>query len=110
MFRYTKIALLTTALAAASVMAYAASSMDNDAMAIANAKIPMTQAIAAAEQHANGRAARAEYEQTKSGWAYDVEVVSAGKVFDVKVNADNGTVISSAADKADRDGDHDQKD
>ncbi len=110
MFRYMKITLLTTALVTAGALTYAANSMENDAMAIANAKIPMTQAITAAEQHANGRAARAEYEQTKSGWAYDVEVVSANKVFDVKVSADNGTVISSVEDKADRDDGLDKKD
>lgn len=110
MFRYTKIAILATALAAAGAMAYAAKSMENDAMAITKAKIPMTQAITAAEQHVNGKAARAEYEQTKGGWAYDVEVVSGTKVFDVKVDADNGTVISSVEDKADHDDDHDKKD
>ena len=32
----------------------------------------------------------AEYEPTKGGRAYDVEVVSGAKVFDVKGNAENG--------------------
>ena len=41
------------------------------------------QAITVAEQHVHGRASRAEYEHTKTGWAYDVEVVSGAKVFDV---------------------------
>lgn len=51
---------------------------------------------------------RAEYEKSQQGWAYDVEVVSGAKVFDVKVDADKGTVISAAEDKADRDDDHDK--
>lgn len=90
--------------------AFAAKSMENDAMAVGKAKIPMSQAVTAAEQHANGKASRAEFEQTKAGWAYDVEVVSGTKVFDVKVDGDKGTVISSTEDKGDRDDDHDKKD
>ena len=74
---------------------------DNDDAA--NAKNPLTQAIAAAERHANGRAARADYEATKGGWAYDVEVVSGAKVFDVKVEAEQGIVMSSDEDKSDCD-------
>ena len=84
MFRYTKIAILATALTSVCAVAYAAKTMENDALYITNAKVSMVQAVTAAEQHANGRAARAEYEQTKGGWAYDVEVVKGSKVFDVK--------------------------
>jgi uncharacterized membrane protein YkoI len=68
------------------------------------------QAVTVAEQHANGKASRAEYENSKQGWVYDVEVVSGAKVFDVRVDADKGTVISSAEDKADHDDDHDKQD
>ena len=79
-------------------------------MAIGNAKVSMAQAIAAAEQHTSGKAMRAEYENTKSGWAWDVETVSGAKVFDVRVDAANGTVLSSNADKSDRDDEHDERD
>lgn len=103
--------LALAALSATAIgTAFAAQAMENDAMAIANAKIPLAQAVTAAEHHAHGKASKAEYEKTKAGWAYDVEVVSGNKVFDVKVNADNGTVIASTEDKADRDDDHDAKD
>ena len=108
MNRYSKLALLATAIAAAGTVAFAAQGgIGNDAMAITTAKIPLAQAITIAEQHANGRAARAEYENSKQGWVYDVEVVSGTKIFDVKVDAGKGTVISSAEDKADHDDDHD---
>jgi uncharacterized membrane protein YkoI len=110
MFRYTKIAALALGLITLGTAAFSAQTMENDAAGIANAKITMIQAVTAAEQHANGKAARAEYEQAKAGWVYDVEVVSGAKVFDVKVDADKGTIISSVEDKADRDDDHDQKD
>ena len=111
MNRYSKLSLLATAIAAAVTVAYAAQGgMENDAMAITKAKIPLAQAVTTAEQHANGKASRAEYENSKQGWVYDVEVVSGAKVFDVKVDAEKGTVISSAEDKADRDDDHDKQD
>ncbi|WP_034296937.1 PepSY domain-containing protein [Herbaspirillum sp. RV1423] len=111
MNRYIKISILTAIIAASGTAAYATQGgMENDALSITKAKIPLSQAVTIAEQHANGKAARAEYESTKHGWVYDVEVVSGPKVFDVKVDPDKGTVISSSEDKADRDDDHDKKD
>ena len=70
-----------------------------------------TQAIAAAEQQAGGRASKAEYEHSKQhGWVYDVEVVAGAKVFDVKVDAQNGAVLASALDSEDHDDGHDARD
>lgn len=108
MYRFAKLSLLAVAIAATSAVAYAKDGMENDAMAITKAKIPLTQAVTVAEQHANGKAARAEYENSKQGWVYDVEIVSGAKVFDVRVDADKGTVISSAEGNADHDDDHDE--
>ena len=111
MNRYTKLSLLAITIATAGATAYAAKGgMENDAMAIAKAKISLTQAVAIAERHAKGKAARAEYENSKQGWIFDVEVVSGAKVFDVRVDASKGTIISSVEDKSDRDDNHDKKD
>ena len=110
MYRYSTLSLLALAFAALGTVAYAANRMENDAMAITKANIPLTQAVTSAEQYANGKAARAEYEHSQQGWVYDVEVVSGSKVFDVKIDADKGTVISSAEDKADHDDDYDEQD
>jgi uncharacterized membrane protein YkoI len=111
MYRYTRLSLLAIAIATTGAVAYAArGGMENDALAITQARIPLTRAITVAEQHANGTASRAEYENSRQGWVYDVEVVSGTKVFDVRVDADKGTVISSAEDEADRDDDHDKQD
>lgn len=105
MYHYTKLALLVVALATGGGMAYAVSSqqagMENDALAIGKAKISLTQAIATAEQQTGGKASRAEFEHEKGSWVFDVEVVKAGKVFDVRIDADKGTVLSSKEDKAD---------
>lgn len=108
MFRYSKSFFLVVALVALGTVTYAA---ENDATAISKAKIPLTQAITAAEQHTNGKAAKAEFEQSKQhGWVYDVEVVSGAKVFDVKVDPNKGTVIASTEDKVDNDDEHDEQD
>ena len=110
MYRTTKLSLLAIALAAAGTAAFAAKQMENDALAIAKANIPLAQAVTSAEQHAKGKAVRAEYEHSKQGWVYEVEVVSGTKVFDVRVDPDKGAVLSSTEDKADSDDEHDQED
>jgi uncharacterized membrane protein YkoI len=111
MSRYSKILFLTVALTAVGAIAYAAPAVENDASAIGKAKISLVQAVTAAEQHVNGKAAKAEFERSKQhGWVYDVEVVSGPKVFDVKVDPDKGAVIASTEDKADHDDGRDEQD
>ncbi|RUP33252.1 MAG: peptidase M4 [Curvibacter sp.] len=111
MYRNTTLSLIGIAIAAAGAMAYAAKGgVESDTFAISKAQVQLAQAVTVAEQHAQGKAVRAEYENSKQGWLYDVEVVSGAKVFDVRVDADKGTVISSAEDKADHDDDHDKQD
>jgi uncharacterized membrane protein YkoI len=110
MNRYSKLSIVAAGLAAAGTAAFAAQKIENDEIAINNAKISLVQAISAAEQHSKGRASRAEYEKSKQGWVYDVEVVSGAKVFDVKVDADKGSVIAATEDKADKDDEHDEQD
>lgn len=61
MNRYSKLSFLVRSIAAESSVTYAASqSWENNAAAIAKAKIPLNQAVTVAEQHTNGMAARAE--------------------------------------------------
>lgn len=110
MLRYTKIGLVAVSLAATGIAAYAAKNMENESAALAQTKVSIVQAISIAEQHVNGKANRAELEQSKTGLTFDVEVVSGTKVFDVKVDSDKGTVIASAEDKVDHEGDEDDQD
>jgi len=100
--------LAPLALIALASASYAAMGMRNDAVASSSAKVTLVQAVAVAEQHAQGKAARAEYEASRHGAVYQVEVVSGAKVFDVKVDADQGTVISSVEDKNDHGSEHDE--
>ena len=111
MYRYTKLSLIVLTVVTGGAVAYAASRPhENDALAVAQAKISLAQAVAVAEQHAGGKASRAEYENSRQGCVFDVEVVNGAKVFDVRVDADKGTVISSAEDTADRDDEKDERD
>lgn len=102
MFRTPKLAIIVLSAAGLTATAYAAGAPGNDALAIVNAKVSLTEAVAAAEKHASGKAVRAEFEQSSQGAIYEVEVVSGARVFDVKVHAVKGNVISSAEDEVDR--------
>ena len=106
-----KLYLALATLSAATIgSAYAAKSVENDALAVATSKISMTQAVTAAEQHVGGKASRAEYEKHKGQWVFDVEVVKGTKVMDVKVDPTNGKVIAAVEDKTDHDDAHDRAD
>ena len=92
----------------AGTMAYAQSNkQDSDAFAdLAKAQVPITQAIAAAEQVVGGKATSVELENEKQGLIYKVEVANAAtrKVMDVQVDGTSGKVLSTQEDRADREG------
>jgi uncharacterized membrane protein YkoI len=91
------------ATAAIATGAFALAGESNDALAAPRPSVSLAAAATAAEQHAGGYATQAEYEKTKAGWAYDVEVVSGARVLDVRVDAASGKVLSSQQDAADTD-------
>ncbi len=77
-----------------------AQAADADVINLGKAKISLSEAIAAAEKHQGGKAAKAEVETNKDGKVvFDIEVVTADKkVFDVMVDADDGKVLGSKED------------
>ncbi len=80
----------------------------NDAVSdLAQAKISLAQAITAAEQHVGGRATRAELENRKGKTAFEVEIVKDRAVSKVAVDAADGRVLATTADREDHDGEHD---
>lgn len=82
----------------------------NDAMvALAQARISLTQAIATAEQHAGGRASRAELQNENGRLVYGVEVADNAKTTDVKVDATDGSVVSAQVDQADQESENSQE-
>ena len=74
---------------------------ENDAALLYQAKISLTQAIAAAEGHVQGKAVRAELEDENGTLVYGVEVTSGAQTTDVKVDSNNGKILSAQADQAD---------
>lgn len=64
------------------------------------ARISLTQAIAVAEQHVPGNAVGAELEQRDGRAIYEVEVVSAGRTVEVKVDSADGSVIGAESEHA----------
>jgi uncharacterized membrane protein YkoI len=57
--------------------------------------ITMTQAVATAEQQANGRAVEAELEHGRQGVYYEVKVAGADGIHKVYVDATDGKVLGS---------------
>jgi uncharacterized membrane protein YkoI len=109
MSRYPKIILVSSLFVSAGV--FAAQAINNDVITDAStAKISLTQAISVAEQHAAGKATGADLEHHKGILSYDIEVLNGTKVFDVRVDAATGTVISSNEDKRDEDDGEDKQD
>jgi len=102
MNRNKVISLVVVIALGAGSAAFAAQNGENDAVGVRNAKLSLVDAVGIAQRHASGQASRAEFENTKQGWVYDIEVVSGRKVFDVRIDATKGTVLSSSEDKSDR--------
>lgn len=74
---------------------------ENAAALLSKAKISLTQAIAAAEGHVQGKAVRAELEDENGTLVYGVEVTSGAQTTDVKVDINDGKILSAQADQAD---------
>lgn len=90
--------VLLSALAVSSLTPCSAQA-GNDALSVTSAKITLPQAISAAEQKVGGTAAKAGYKHKKG--QYKVEVVKDTEVFDVIVDANDGTVLSVKKDAED---------
>lgn len=103
MSHYKSFLLLPAAALAFAVgsAAYAGEDGKNDALYINQAKVSLVEAVTAAEHHVKGKASRAEYEKSEKGEVYEVEVVKGKEVFDVKVDALKGTVLSVVKDPSD---------
>jgi uncharacterized membrane protein YkoI len=66
-----------------------------DTSARAAPAVSITQAIATAEQHANGRAVEAELERSVRGAYYEVKVVGPEGVREIHVDAADGQIVAS---------------
>ena len=102
------------AIVAASGVAFATQAADpeKDAVAdLAKASVTLGQAVTTAEAQLNGRATRAALDSEGGAVAYRVEVVAAdNRVFDLRIDATDGKVLSSRQDAADRKGEDQDQD
>src|ERR1700716_2370658 len=111
MRRSTLMLCAAAVLVSASALARTAAVSANHAVAVPYTAISLDAAVAAAEKYAHGNAIGADYEKQKDGqWVYEIEVRSGPKVFDVKIDAEKGTVIASTESKADADNRDDKAD
>ena len=80
-----------------------AESIPQDAINLSNAKLSLPEAVSLAEKHHPGsKANQAELKFKKERLYYEVEVVTPkNEVFDVKVDAKDGTVFQSKPDNHD---------
>lgn len=89
--RFLAAALVAGALA----MAGAVYAWEDDAVGRTAPAVSITQAIATAEQHGNGRAVEAELERGAHGPYYEVEVVGRDGVREIHVDATDGKVLAT---------------
>lgn len=108
--RRNKAVIVATLLAlGAGTAAYAKERGDDAVSDLAQAKITLVQAITAAEQHAGGRATKAELERHQGKTAFEVEVVKGSVVSNVLVDATDGKVLATTADREDHRGEHEDE-
>ncbi len=99
-----RLLVLSTVIALTAIgtsVAYSSQSEQNDSALRAKAEVSLTQAIAAAESHAKGKAVNAELENENGNIIYGVEVVNSTQTVDVKVDAHNGKILSAQLDHED---------
>lgn len=103
--------LMAAGIATAGGLVYAQqASAQNDALTdLAKARISLVQAVTTAEQHAGGRASRAELQNDNGRLVYGVEVADNAKTTDVKVDATDGSVVSAQPDQGDHQGDREEE-
>ena len=102
--------LAAATLGAAALASAQASEDERDGALLSQAKIGIAQAIAAAEQHAKGRALRAELENENGVAVYGVEVLDGAKAMDVKVDARDGKVLGMQEERAGHAEEHEHDD
>ena len=75
---------------------------------LSNAKIPLAQAIAIAEQQSGGKAIDAGLEDENGKLVFEVQVAKADSVHTVLVDAAAGTILDTRNADSERDEDHDE--
>ena len=94
--------IMAAGVATANGLVYAQSLgvIEDDALIdLANVRITLVQAVAIAEQHVGGSASQAELESENGRLVYAIEVMGDTKTIDVRIDAADGTVVSTESAK-----------
>ena len=77
----------------------------SDAVAIAQSKISLEQAVAIAQKNITGDLVSAEFDQNDymAGGEYEIELINNGVEHEVKIDASSGKVLKSKQEKIDQD-------
>ena len=94
------LALSVAATAAATVVYADNQKQQNEQAALDGAKIGLIGAIEHAEAQAKGRALEAELERKDGAYVYEIEVVGAAGVTELRMDPATGKVLSSGPEKA----------
>lgn len=84
--------VICSLLLAATTPTFASDAREKEQL-LSEAKISLSEAIVKAQTRANGTAVSAEMDRRLGKAIFEVEVISGGRLFDVKLDAVDGSVI-----------------
>ena len=86
--------LAATTLVLFAIPAFSATDASEAAYLAEKAKITLTEAVATAQSKVQGTAVSADLDSHRGAVVYEVEVLSGARLFDVRLDAVNGSIIS----------------
>ncbi|MHB1015755.1 MAG: PepSY domain-containing protein [Desulfurivibrionaceae bacterium] len=107
--RIASVLFVMLAASTAATMAWGKINGDGEALALAKAKIPLTQAIDNALVAVPGQALSAELDDERNTPVFVVEVASKGQTYEVALDTQTGKVISKKLDSEDNEDHRDGK-
>ena len=107
--RIAGVLLVMLAVSTAATIAWGKKNDDGEALALAKAKIPLTQAIDNALLAVPGQALSAELDDEQNTPVFVVEVASKGQIYEVALDTQSGKVINKKLDAKDDDDHRDGK-
>lgn len=101
--RVTGVLIALLAVSTAATLAWGKQKSENEALALANAKVLLSQAVDNALSVVPGQALSAELDDEESPAVFVVEVFSQGQTYEVTLDTQNGVMLKKQLDREDRD-------
>ncbi|MFK5987100.1 MAG: PepSY domain-containing protein [Pseudomonadota bacterium] len=93
---------ITACIAGTSFYVYAESE-NNDALAVKNAIVNLSQALSTALKTVPGVASKAEFSNDDNNFVWEIEIIGQDQqVHDIEINANSGTVVKNSIDNNDQ--------